>query len=144
MLYNKKMIARIIKHYRTGKHLNQIEKLKGMPTRMTMDRWYKKYSEFAQLMDDALDAHCEAIVFMAQEAVMNATPKTAKLVDVQQRFLTWLVSRLNRKKYGDKMEIEVTKKLDISPVLAKALANMKKVSITNPPKMIDAEVTSII
>jgi acyl-CoA hydrolase len=115
-----------------------------MPDRRTIDRWRKKYPEFDKIMDDALDSHSEAILIIAQDAVMNAKTMTeAKVADTQQRFLTWLVSRLNRKKYGDKMEIEVTKKLDISPVLAQALENMKKVSINNPPQLIDAEATDI-
>lgn len=143
MLYCQEMTDRIEMLYRAGRHLNQIGSYVCMPSRMTIDRWRKKYPDFDKLMDDALDSHTEAILLMAQDAVMNATPKTAKLADVQQRFLTWLVSRLNRKKYGDKLEVEVTKKLDISPVLAQAFENLKKVSVANPPQITEANVTNI-
>ncbi len=129
--------------YRAGRHLNQIGSYTCMPTRMTIDRWRKKYPHFDKALDDALDAHSESLLVMMQDRVMNATPKEAKLVDVQQRFITWLVSRLNRKKYGDRMEIEVTEKLDIGPVLANAMANLKKVSVANPPQITEANVTNI-
>ena len=129
--------------YRAGRHLNQIGSYACMPSRMTIDRWKKKYPEFEKALDDALDAHSESLLVMMQDRVMNATPKEAKLVDVQQRYITWLVSRLNRKKYGDKMEIEITKKINIAPVLARALENLKKVSVENPPQITEANVTNI-
>jgi hypothetical protein len=144
MLYSEKMVEAIETLYRAGRHLNQIGSYECMPNRRTIDRWRKKYPEFDKVLDDALDSHSEAILMMAQDAVMNAKTMTeAKVADTQQRFLTWLVSRLNRKKYGDKVEIELTKKLDISPVLAQAFENLKKVSVNNPPQLIDADISNV-
>lgn len=95
------------------------------------------------MLDNALESHCDAIILQAYDKVMNATPETAKLADTQQRFLTWLASRLNRTKYGDKIEVEVNHKLEIGPVLAKANERLKHITVENPPQLMEADATVV-
>ncbi len=116
-----------------------VAKHKTMPARTTLNAWRIKHPDFGTAYDLAKEAHTEAMLDDALEIVDTAEdPKKAK---VQVDFRMWLASKLNRKQYGDKVDVEVNHKIDISGVLAAADARLKHISIEHPPQIIEAEAT---
>lgn len=145
MIYSTELTDKVLYLYGLGRHLNVIGSYECMPCRRTIERWRKKYPEFDQEIDAMNEQHTDALIVSAYQEVMKE-PKTmveAKAIDTRQRFLAWLAGRLNRKKYGDKLEVALTKKIDISPILANAYDNLKKVSVANPPQLTDVNITDI-
>ena len=96
--YNQSLGEEILSRYADGETLTQICKDEHMPKRNTIYRWRSDYPEFGEAYLLAQEERADALVDMARNAVMTADNKTAKLADVQQRFLTWNASRLNRSK----------------------------------------------
>jgi hypothetical protein len=51
-----------------------------------------------------------------------------------------LASRLNRQKYGDKLDVQHNHTLDISPIISKALERLGNIDVGLPQtKLIEAE-----
>ncbi len=132
--FNQKLADEILRLYASGKTITEIVKANKMPARMTVYRWRDYVPEFGKAYLLALEAHIEAMIDDVKLRVMRAGSKEAKLVDVQFKSISWLASKLNRAKYGDKIDIDITKTLDITPALADALKRMK--AIETPAKNI--------
>ncbi len=140
--YNEKIGNKIINQYASGTILEDVLKPTTMPTRMTVFNWRRKYTEFGNAFDLAMAEHANALIDKAFKVVMNADIKSAKLADVQQRFLTWCASKLNRKQYGDKIDIDVRQTIDISESLALAVSRMRSIGTgQSQNKLIEADVT---
>ncbi len=130
--YNQSLGEEILSRYSNGETLTKISMDKHMPKRNTIYRWRSDYPEFGESYLLALAQHADALVDMAWDAVMSADSKTARLADVQQRFLTWNASKLNRAMYGDKLEVSHNVTLDLAPALAEA---MKRMAAVTPPAL---------
>ncbi len=135
--FNQKLANRILELYSSGKNLLQIEKLKGVPSRRTIIRWRKQFPEFGTDYDIALLAYSEAIVEQCLDIADNEyDPKRAKvMVDIR----TWIASRYNRVRFGDKLDVQHNILVDIAPALLEANARMK--AVQDNPKMIDVQHT---
>ncbi len=59
------------------------------------------------------------------------TVQNPQLAKVRADHRRWLASRLNRSKYGDKLDIQHNVTLDIAPVLLAATKKMKAVGVGN-------------
>lgn len=141
--YSQELAEEIIELYASGKHMVEIEALDHMPTRRAINYWRRDHAWFDKELVDVLDIHTDALLYKAIKAVLDSgTLIDIKRADVLQKVITWTVGRLNRAKYGDKFEVEVNKKIDISPILARAIANMNKVTVHNPPQLVDVQVAS--
>ncbi len=116
--YNQSLSETILSRYADGETLTKICKDEHMPKRNTVYRWRTQYPEFGKAYLLAQEEHVDALVDEACQIVdSELDPQRAKVRADHRR---WLASRLNRKKYGDKIEVEVNKTLDIGPVLAAA------------------------
>ncbi len=124
--FNQKLANRILELYSSGKNLLKIEKLKGVPSRRTIIRWRKQFPAFGTDYDVALQAYSEAIVEQCLDIADNEyDPKRAKvMVDIR----TWIASRYNRARFGDKLDVSHNIIVDIAPALLEANARMKAVS----------------
>ncbi len=125
--YNQKLADEILRLYSSGKTILDIIQNNKMPSRVTIYRWRDSFPAFGKAYLIALDAHIESMIDDVRKRVMGADSKQAKLVDVQFKSISWLASKLNRAKYGDKIDIDITKTLDITPALADALKRMKEI-----------------
>ncbi len=134
--YTEERGEQILSLYAQGKTILQITKLKGMPSRITIYNWRTAYPEFGKAYDLAVECNADYIVEKAYNKVENASSAEAKLVDVQFKSTSWLASKLNRNKYGDKIDIDITKTLDISPALADAVKRMASVGVGEPQKVL--------
>lgn len=125
--FNEKLASKILSLYASGESISKVVSAPSMPSRMSVYRWRKNNREFDSNYLLALECHVEALVDKGLFIVMNAEPKAAKLAQVQANYLTWLAGKLNRGKYGDKIDIDITKILDITPALADAIKRMASI-----------------
>jgi hypothetical protein len=138
--YNQSLGEEILSRYSNGETLTKISMDKHMPKRNTIYRWRRSYPEFGEEYLLALEQHADALVDMARDAVMTADSKTARLADVQQRFLTWNASKLNRAMYGEKIEVSHSVQIDIAPQLQAAMQRMSELR----PPVIDVSVKQLV
>ncbi len=123
--YNEERAKIILDLYSSGMNLLQIEKKTNLPSRRTIITWRKQFPEFGLAYDVALQAYTEAIV---EECIKIAdTEEDAKKAKNRIDIRTWIASRYNRARFGDKIDIDITKTLDISPALADAVERMASI-----------------
>ncbi len=130
--YNEALGKRILVLYASGSTIAEVVSQKGMPDRTTVYRWRTNYPEFGKAYDLAVEAHVEALIDKGMTIVMNTEPKAAKMAKVQSDFLCWLASKLNRAKYGDKIDIQHSVVVDIAPALLEATKRMREVGLNAP------------
>lgn len=136
--YNEERAKEILDLYSDGTNLQQIEKKKNLASRRTILRWRTDFPEFGKLYDQALLSYSEAII---EEALQIAdTEEDAKKAKNRIDIRTWIASKYNRARFGEALQLDITKTLDISPALALGLEQMAKLG-TNMPKLIEAEIT---
>ena len=123
--YNQERAKRILDLYSDGENLQQIEKKRNLPSRRTILRWRTDYPEFGKLYDQALLCYSEAII---EEALNIAdTENDAKKAKNRIDIRTWIASKYNRSRFGDKLDITQTVLMDISPALLEATKRMNAV-----------------
>ncbi len=120
----------ILSRYADGETLSDICKDKNMPKRNTVYRWRSDYPDFGEAYTLALEQHVDALVDEAGQIVdTELNPQLAKVRADHRR---WLASRLNRNKYGDKIEINQNVTLDIAPQLIEAQKRLQAVGLNIP------------
>ena len=131
-------MASIQEHYADGETLLNICKDKHMPKRTTIYRWRKDYPDFGNAYLLAQEEHVDALIDQAGDIVdSELNPQLAKVKADHRR---WLASRLNRQKYGDKLDVQHNHTLDISSALSKALERLSNIGVGLPQtKLIEAE-----
>jgi hypothetical protein len=98
-----------------------------MPKRNTVYRWRLSYPGFGEAYILAQEEHVDALVDQAGEIVdTEQNPQLGKLKADHRR---WLASRLNRQKYGDKLEVNHKHTIDVSPILQAAEKRLKSIGV---------------
>lgn len=140
--YNQERAKQILDLYSDGENLQQIEKRRNLPSRRTILRWRTDYPEFGKLYDQALLSYSEAII---EEALQIAdTEDDAKKAKNRIDIRTWIASKYNRSRFGDKLDITQTVLMDISPALLEATNRMQGVGVGAPqPHLIEAQAKEI-
>ena len=103
-----------------------------------MYRWRLSYLEFGDAYQLAVEEHTDALVDEAGEIVdTEQNPQLGKLKADHRR---WLASRLNRQKYGDKLDVQHNHSLDVSPIISKALERLSNIGVGLPQsKLLEAQ-----
>jgi hypothetical protein len=110
-----------------------------MPKRTTIYRWRKDYPDFGKAYQLAQEEHVDALVDEAGQIVdTELNPQLAKIRAEHRR---WLASKLNRAKYGDKLDIQHKHTIDIAPIL---LAATKRLEAIGTGNVIDAPVKQLV
>ena len=113
--YNEHIVEEILMRFADGETLTSICSSENMPKRNTVYRWRSQYPEFGQAYLCAQEQHSDALIDKAGEIVDNEPdPQRAK---IQADHRKWLAARLNRHKYGEKVEVHHKQIIDISGVL---------------------------
>ncbi len=136
--YSNKIAEEILSRYADGETLSKICKDKCMPRRNTVYRWRQSYPEFAEAYQMAVEEHTDALIDQAGE-IADSEPD-AQRARVKVDFRKWLASKLNRQKFGDKLDVQHNHTLDISPALALAVKRMEAIGVGTPaPVLIEAD-----
>ena len=120
----------ILSRYADGETLSKICKDDDMPKRNTVYRWRSDYPEFGKAYLCAEEEHSDALLDESGEIVdTECNPQLGK---VRSDHRKWLASRLNRAKYGDKLEVNHNVQIDIAPALAEAAARLLSIGVGLP------------
>lgn len=130
--YTLELAKIVLDKYSDGIMLKDICGVDGVPSRWTVYKWRIDNPDFDKLWLLAAECNADVIVEQAFKNVMGADPKEAKLVDVQFKSSSWLASKINRAKYGDKLDITQTVAIDLSPALLEATKRMQAVGVGSP------------
>ncbi len=137
--YTKIIAEEILSRYGDGEALSKICKDKNMPKRNTVYRWRYSYPEFGEAYELAILEHTDALVDQAGEIVDNEpNPQLAK---VRSEFRRQLANKLNRSKYGEKIDVNHNVTIDIAPALLAANKRLKSMGVGN---LIDAPVKQLV
>ena len=105
-LFSQPLVDEICERISLGETLRSLCLDNHMPDRITVLRWLKKYPEFrnqyTQARLDQADTFAEEIIDIGR------TAGDAQLGRLQMDALKWASSKIAPKKYGDKVEHEVT------------------------------------
>ena len=123
--YLKKIADKILSRYANGETLSAICKDRNIPERHTVYRWRQRYPEFGKAYLLAQEEHVDALVDEAGYIV--DTEQNPQLAKVRADHRRWLASRLNRSKYGDKLEVDHKQTIDIGPALLAANKRMQEI-----------------
>jgi hypothetical protein len=124
--FTPELAAIIRRRIADGESLRKICGSKGMPGRHAVLRWQSESSEFRAQYMTARDAMVDAL---AEEALH--LPKTATAVNANARrlyidTLKWYVGKVAPKKYGDKLDLNVTGTVTVGDAMGrKRLAKLR-------------------
>lgn len=108
------------------------------PTPATFYLWRTKHPEFARMLEEAEPARAQALAEQTIDIVdTDPDPKAARN---RMHARQWLASKLNRQKYGEKVEVAHTHTLDMGAILAEAEARLvtsARILPTNEPHLIE-------
>ena len=112
--------------------------LKGMFTTCLHQFTIRNINYYEKSYLLAQEEHIDALVDEAGE-IVDSEPD-AQRARVRVDYRKWLASRLNRQKYGDKLDVQHNHTLDISSALSKALERLSNIGVGTPEmKLIEAE-----
>lgn len=114
--YTKEIADQICNELSEGKSLRKVCESGGMPSKVTIFAWMRKYPEFlnqyARAKEESADAMNEDLMDLGDEAInhaYNANPKASsavvQAVKLKADNLKWVMSKMKPKKYGDKTDI---------------------------------------
>jgi len=127
--YDPKIAKKFLDLYASGKTMRKIfEANKDFPSRWSVYRWRKDNPDFDELFILASECFADNVVEEAFDNIKDETDaKRAKLLDVQFKVSTWYAAKINRAKYGDRIDVEHTVKLDISKPLQLAMSRIQSI-----------------
>lgn len=115
-LYSKKLAEDICSQISAGSHLNAICKQANMPTRTTVYKWLESNPAFADMYararDERTDLMADEIIDIADQTFGDTAAVMKARLQVDTR--KWLMAKMSPKKYGDKIQQEITGDLDVS------------------------------
>ena len=139
--YNEKIALEIIKRFASGEKLTAICKADSMPSRQSVFRWKLEYPEFNKAYAIAIESHTEALQDRLHDIVMSCDEKSFKSAKIKADYIQWFCSKLNRKTFGDKIDLQVSHVLDVSPALKKALDRLSSLALPDPIQ--EADITPV-
>ena len=115
--YNAELAATICAELADGKSLRSVCRRDDMPSMVSVFNWLRIYPEFLKqyeaAKEESADAHSEDMLEIADEPPpinANGGVDSGAVADKRLRIDTrkWLASKLKPKKYGDKLQQEVS------------------------------------
>ncbi|GKX60657.1 terminase small subunit-like protein [Leminorella grimontii] len=94
-----------------GESLRSICKRQGMPNKATVFRWLRVHEEFRDQYAKATDSRADAVFEEMLDIADDAAEESAAVAKARLQIDTrkWVLSRMNPKKFGDK----VTQDIDV-------------------------------
>ncbi len=105
--YNQDIAAELCQRLAVGESVNSICKDKKMPCRKTIYNWLFRYPEFVGMYDRAKLDSADALAEQIQEIADNPNGDVNRdRLRIDSR--KWIAAKLKAKKYGDKVQNEVS------------------------------------
>jgi hypothetical protein len=103
-----------------GKSMRQIALMEGMPSRATMLRWLANKPEFAAKCARAREIQADVMDDKVLEAAEACNEDNFQSTKVKISAYQWRASKLAPKKYGDKLDMNVTGELSLATRVQRA------------------------
>lgn len=112
--YSKTIAEKICERIATGETLNAICLEPEMPSHTVIFKWFERYPDFKQSYENAriLQADYFADEMVELKNLARENPANASAYRVAADILRWQASVRQPRKYGDKLEVDVNKKID--------------------------------
>lgn len=143
-LYSPQLGQEIAKLYAAGHSMQDIAELGAwVPGPTTLTEWKSKHPEFAKLMADAEALRADSLIEQTLSIADNTFDPALANVRIKTR--QFIAGKLNRAKYGEKVEVSHTLTLDMGAILAEAEARLVTSAAANrqAPQLIDVTPQSV-
>lgn len=107
-IYSPDLAAAICERLVTGESLRAICRDHDMPAISSVFLWMSVHKGFSEQYARARAEQADAKFDELEELAATATPETASVVKLQVDTRKWVLSRMAPKKYGDKVQQEVS------------------------------------
>lgn len=107
-IYSPDLAAAICERLVTGESLRAICRDPDMPAISSVFLWMSVHKGFSEQYARARAEQADAKFDELEELAATATPETASVVKLQVDTRKWVLSRMAPKKYGDKVQQEVS------------------------------------
>ncbi|WBY16618.1 hypothetical protein PF049_00140 [Erythrobacteraceae bacterium WH01K] len=104
-----KLLLKIIDRIACGESLLHICQDDDMPAYRTMMRWQREDPSLVEQLDLAYELHARAMDDYADDILSGGIMSTGNILRDKERVahLRWRLGKLNRKRYGDKQQVDV-------------------------------------
>ena len=109
-IYTEALAETILERIANGESMIGICRDEDMPSRFTVIRWMNENKEFATKCARAREEQADLMDDKILECADNCTPETAAADRVKISAYQWRASKLQPKKYGDKLEVDANLK----------------------------------
>lgn len=106
--YSEKLAGAICSRIAEGESLIQICRDPKMPARSTVMKWRSEIVEFSDKYAHAYEMQADKEFEEMEELAATATPETVQVVKLQIDTRKWTLARKQPKKYGDKVQQEIS------------------------------------
>lgn len=122
-IYTPQIGQEVARLYAGGYSMQDISELGAwVPAPTTIVLWKNTHPEFAKLMQKAEEARADALIEQTLSIADNTFDPALANVRIKTR--QYIASKLNRNKYGEKVEVNHTLSLDMGALLAEAEARL--------------------
>lgn len=115
-LYTEELAEQILDRIAAGESMRKICASPGMPNVATVIRWMGSNSEFATKCARAREMQADVMDDLILDTANACIPETAHADKVKISAYQWRASKLKPKKYGDKLDLEVSGDLTVNVV----------------------------
>jgi hypothetical protein len=125
--YSEIITKEILSRYSSGEALTKICSDEHLPERTTIYRWRSQYPEFGEAYLRAQEEYVDALVDEAGHIV--DTEQNAQLGKLRAEHRRWLAFKLNRNKYGDKIDVTHNVIMDVAQTLLAVVERVKAIGV---------------
>lgn len=129
-LYSPDLAAAICERLVAGESLRAICRDPAMPAISSVFLWMSVHKEFSEQYARARAEQADAKFDELEELAATATPETASVVKLQVDTRKWVLSRMSPKKYGEKVQQEVSGS-DGGPVQIQVVTGVPRADTSN-------------
>jgi hypothetical protein len=114
-IYREELADRICEGLMNGESLIKVCSAKGMPDRVTVIRWMGRDPVFATRIAHAREAQQDFEIDACIDMADKATPEDWQAVKLRIWARQWRASKLAPKKYGDRVDMNLSGTLQTTP-----------------------------
>lgn len=107
-IYSDELAAEICAEIALGNSLASIVRRDDMPAMTTVYRWLSENSAFRELYTRAREDQADTMADIMTDIADTATADTVQQARLRIDTRKWIASKLKPKKYGDKVQQEIT------------------------------------
>jgi hypothetical protein len=137
--YDIEIARQIVAEYADGKTLTEISRLEGMPSLLMMYKWRADYEDFRVALENAQEPHADSLANQTIE--ISDTERDAGKSRNRILARQWLAGKVNRAKYGERVDVNQKIALDVTSLISEAGARL--LPMRDQHQVLDLQATEI-